>query len=265
MADNAKRISILGTGWLGQPLAQQLKQQSFELKLATRSNERLAQLAQFSANNYQVDLDSLKNNKNITSFLEADILIINVTHKIKQNFEQLIEHIEQSPIKYVLFISSTSVYQNTQSIVTEAEEFEDKNNVLLQIEHLFNASTHFKTSYIRFAGLVDARRHPGRFFKSGKIVPQAEAPINLIHLDDCLGVINAIIEQSAWGEVFNACSTTHPTKRLFYTYARSLLSDSPPEFSDNDTLSYKIVSNEKIQQQLNYQFIHPDLMHTSFT
>jgi nucleoside-diphosphate-sugar epimerase len=258
------RISILGTGWLGQPLAQALKKTGATLKLATRSAERLAQLSAINERNVQIDLDTLNNHDEIMQFLNADILIINITYKNLENYQRFVELIEQSNIKYVLFVSSTSVYKNTQSVVTESSEYEDENSVVLQIENLFRNATNFTTTFIRMAGLVDTRRHPARFFKSGKIVPQSAAPINLIHLDDCIGVISAVIGQKAWGETFNACSTTHPTKLEFYSYVRSLVNEQPPTFSDEATLRYKIVSNDKIRQQLTYTLAHPDLMQCDF-
>ena len=261
---NTPRISILGAGWLGQPLAEHLKQAGYPLKLATHSTERLAQLSAINPENAQVDLDNLNNHDEIWHFLDADILIINITYKNRENYQHFVNIIEQSNIKHVLFVSSTSVYKNTQSLVTESTEFENENSVVLQIENLFRKATNFSTTFVRMAGLVDARRHPARFFKSGKIVPQSAAPINLIHLDDCLGVITTIIQQNAWGETFNACSTTHPNKREFYSYARGLVDQQPPMFNDETALSYKIVSNEKVRQQLGYDFIHPDLMQCDF-
>ena len=264
MHTSLPRISILGTGWLGHPLAKHLKSQGYTLKLATRSAERLAQLSDINDDNYQIDLDKLNNSDALKNFLAADILIINITYKNKQNYQQFVEQIAQSDIKNVLFVSSSSVYKNTQSVVTESAEFEDPDNIIFQIEQLFKNYSSFQSTFVRMAGLVDSRRHPGRFFKSGKIIPQAEAPINLIHLDDCIGVIDAVIQQQAWGEVFNACSTTHPNKRKFYNYVRGLLNQPSPTFSDDSTLSYKIVSNDKIRQQLGYHFIHPDLMQCTF-
>jgi hypothetical protein len=77
-------------------------------------------------------------------------------------------------------------------------------------------------------------------------------------------MIKTIIDQQAWGEIFNACADTHPSKREFYSYARSLLDLEPPTFSTHNESNYKIVSNDKIKQQLNYQFIYPDLMQIPF-
>ena len=95
-------------------------------------------------------------------------------------------------------------------------------------------------------------------------MPQADAPVNLIHLDDCLGIIDAILQQQAWGETFNGCADTHPSKREFYSYARKLMGLPAPEFDTETEVKYKIISNQKIKTKLNYTFQHPDLMKIVF-
>lgn len=206
---------------------------------------------------YLVDIDQLDD---ISEFLNSDILIINITSKNLSGFRDLIKQIEISPIQKVLFISSTSVYQNLNREVSEDEQAEDRESPLWQIEQQFQDSGRFQTTIIRFSGLVDSRRHPGRFFLNGRRIPQADAPVNLIHLQDCLGIIEAVIHQQAWGEVFNGCADTHPTKREFYSYARNLLELPLPQFDNESDIRYKIISNKKIKTKLKYQFQHPDLM-----
>lgn len=257
------KISILGSGWLGLPLANDLIQAGHSINISTRTVDKLEHLAQYALNSYLIDLDDLSSDAD--AFLMTDIVIINITSKSKAGFAKLIEKIEHSSIKKVLFVSSSSVYQAVTGIVTEDDDLESKDSLLYQIEQMFRANIHFETTILRLSGLIGYSRHPGYFFKNGKIVQQPDAPVNLIHRDDCIGIINQIIEQQAWGEVFNACAMTHPTKREFYSHARALLMMSPPEFSgDSESNTYKIVSNEKVIKQLAYQFIRPDLMAISF-
>ena len=193
-------------------------------------------------------------------FLSADILIINITCKNIAGFRRLITAIEQSKISKVLFVSSSSVYQNLNREVTEDEGVENPDSPLFQIEQLFQQSSAFRTTVLRFSGLVGQGRHPGRFFRGGKTIKQPDAPINLIHFDDCIGIIDAIIHQNVWGEKFNGCSDTHPKKRQFYPDMAKLAGYPLADFAENDTLNFKIVSNQKIKQRLQYQLQHPDLM-----
>lgn len=262
MIDSHKIISILGSGWLGLPLVEHLKQQGYQVNASTRSIDRRAELLNAGAQCFIVDIAQLR--PDINEFLNADCLIINITDKNLQNYTNLIKHIEQSPIKQVLFVSSTSVYKNLNREVIEDEQAEQLTSPLYQIEQLFRQNKNFNTTILRLSGLIGYSRHPGRFFRSGKPIEQADAPVNLIHRDDCIGIIQAIIEKQAWGELFNGCADSHPSKREFYTYARHLLGLSAPECAAETTSAYKIVSNTKVKEKLAYQFIHPDLMRIKF-
>jgi len=255
-------ISIIGSGWLGHPLAQHLSTTGFNIKISTRSVHRLVELKAKGILPFIIDIDQLTDT--IKSFLDAPILIINITSKNSDCFINLIAEIEQSAVKKVIFISSTSVYQNTNSNVAETDGAESAISPLFHIENLFRNNTHFQTTIVRLAGLIGFERHPGRFFKNGKNIPQPDAPVNLIHRDDCIGIIEAIILQQAWGETFNACADSHPTKREFYTYARQLLGLASPEFLDVKEQQYKIINNMKVKQTLTYSFLHPELMKIDF-
>ena len=253
-----KTISILGSGWLGLPLAEYFAGLDYRVNVSTRSSERLQELATTGAEPFIVDIDSLDNG--IATFLQAHSLIINITSKNLTSFTRLMTQIEESTVEKVLFVSSTSVYANLNKKVCESDGAELVDSPLLQIEELFRNNPNFVTTVVRFSGLVGYSRHPGRFFRQGKVVTHADAPVNLIHRDDCIGIISAIIRQDAWGEVFNGCSDSHPSKREFYSHARKLLNLPAPEFSNAAEPAFKIVSNTKVKQVLNYQFLHPELM-----
>jgi len=256
-------ISILGSGWLGLPLANDLINRGHMINLSTRSIDKAAIIAKSTVTPFLIDIDQLSNEAE--AFLASELLIINITSKNKNSFAKLIQQIEKSSIKKVLFISSSSVYQPVNGIVNEDDGIESADSLLYQIEQMFVLNTHFKTTILRLSGLIGYSRHPGNFFKNGKVVQQPDAPVNLIHRDDCIGIINAIIEHGAWGDVFNGCATTHPTKREFYSHSRGLLKLPNPEYSEqSDSNTYKIVSNKKIIKQLNYQLIHPDVMTITF-
>ena len=259
---STQRLSILGSGWLGTPLAEHFVGQGYPVNLSTRKAEKLMPIKQLGAEAYLVDID---NDIYPSGFLaDADILICNITSKNKLGFASLIAQLAKSSIKHVLFISSSSVYRNTNALASEDADAEDPNSALYQIEQAFQACPEFTTTILRLSGLIGYRRHPGRFFANGKVVAQPDAPVNLIHRDDCIGLINQIIEQSAWGEVFNGCSDSHPTKRDFYSYARGLLGQPAPNFAYGAQNLTKIVSNAKIKQKLGYRFIYPDLMQIPF-
>jgi nucleoside-diphosphate-sugar epimerase len=269
-----KRISILGSGWLGLPLAIELNHANFHIKASSRGPERLAQLrkAGIEAQAYDIEVLNARKNTHENEFLQADILIINITSKNIEAYTQLIAEIENSTIQQVLFISSTSVYQNSAQLdslaITEDDAAALKPCPLLDIEHLFQNNAHFKTSILRFSGLIGYQRHPGRFFLATteddsvycKTIKNPDARVNMIHRDDCIGIIRAVIDQNRWDEVFNGCASQHPTRREFYQAALSHLGDYEPVFSGQTDSLGKVISNQKVKEQLSYSFLHDDLL-----
>ena len=229
-------ISILGSGWLGLPLAKKLSTK-YKINLSTRTLDKKEKLCTKVIHTFLIDIDNLS--KDINEFLQSDILIINIPSKNIEGFKQLIRHILHSNIKRILFISSTSVCNN-------------KTSSLKTIEKLFQA-TNIKTSILRFGGLFGYSRNPANFFKNGKTVKNGQAPVNMIHRDDCINIINEIITQDVFDEIFNCCSPSHPSKKEFYTYcAVSCGLDIPIFDTVNDINMYKIIDSDK--------FIYADLM-----
>jgi len=267
-----KRISILGSGWLGLPLAIELKQLGHQIKASSRSIERLNQVEQASISAFSYDIEA---DQNDVSFLQADILIINITSKNIDSYKNLITEIEESPIRQVLFISSTSVYRDSQDsnpiAITESNHDALLPCPLLTIENLFKDNSHVDTSIIRFSGLIGYQRHPGRFFtkiqEDGSIkckpIKNPDASVNLIHRDDCIGIIKAVLEKNAWGEVFNGCSSDHPSRREFYTHAIADYSGTKNlkmNFIASKNSTDKIISNTKVKTQLKYHFVADNLL-----
>ena len=257
-----KIVSILGSGWLGFPLAQYFIAAGHRVKASTTSEHRIAELESIGAEPFIVNLDLLPSN--IQHFLHAHILIVNIPSKNVTGFRNLLDEIKASKIENVLFVSSTSVYENVKTTITETDTGVFSNSPLLDIEDLFIRWAGTRSTIVRFGGLIGDRRHPGRFFGPGRIVRNPESPVNLIHRDDCIEIIYQIIEQKAWGEVLNCCADTHPTKREFYTRAVELAGGNLPEFGESDSMAGKSVSNQKVKQLLNYEFKHPDLMKIEF-
>jgi|TARA_A100000171_G_C2140055_1_gene154391 nucleoside-diphosphate-sugar epimerase len=255
-------ISILGSGWLGLPLAQDFIKAGYEVKASTTSENRIADLTSIGAKPFIVNIDTLTDS--VKDFLQSDILIVNITSKNIEGFSDLVTRIEASDIQKIIFVSSTSVYENSKRIMTESDTEYYKESPLLAIESLFQHCRGTETTIVRFGGLIGYRRHPGNFFKSKRVVQNPDAPVNLIHRDDCVGILREIVEQQIWDEIFNCCADTHPGKREFYTRAANLIDNTPPEFGESNASVGKIISNHKVKQLLNYEFKHPDLMKLAF-
>ena len=232
------------------------------VKASTTSESRLPELSSIKVEPFIVDIERLS--RNLQTFLQANILIINIPSKNIDGFIGLLKEIEKSEVEKLLFVSSTSVYENKNKTISESDGEESTLSPLLKIENLFRNNSKIKPTIVRFGGLIGYGRNPGMFFSKGKIVHNPDSNVNLIHRDDCIGIISQIVEQEVWGEVFNCCADTHPTKREFYTQAAKSIGFPVPKFEESSSVSFKIISNQKVKQHLNYKFLHDDLMKITF-
>jgi nucleoside-diphosphate-sugar epimerase len=236
--------------------------QGYRLKISTTSPHRLSKLAALPGEACIVDI--AKPLDDIDAFLQSDTLVVNITSKDIEGFERLVRKIETSEIRAVLFVSSTSVYPVKCKVVSETAGEESPDHPLVIIENLFRQSGQFRTTVVRFAGLIGGSRHPGRFFRGGKVVRNPDANVNLIHRDDCINILDRIVANGIWGETFNACADSHPSKREFYSRAAKMAAAPLPNFEDCDDRPFKVIDNRKLKRVLDYEFLHPDLMAIRF-
>ena len=274
------QISILGCGWLGLPLAKDLLDKGFSVKGSTTSIEKLSVLKNLGIKGFQIELSETEILGDVDSFMEnSKILIIDIPPKLrgnsKENFiskiENLIPFIEKYSIEKVLFISSTSVYGDSSSFdcaqddtlsVTEENELNpdtESGKQLVLAEQLLQNNPNFKTTILRFGGLIGEDRHPIRFLAGRKNLDNPEAPINLIHQKDCIGIILKIIVQNCWNETFNAVAPFHPSRKEYYTQKAIDLGLSLPQFSTKNTSFGKTILCAKIKKTLKYSFLKPNL------
>jgi nucleoside-diphosphate-sugar epimerase len=269
-----KNISILGCGWLGLPLAKSLLDKGFLVKGSTTSLEKISILESTGIFPHLVTLSAVEGQNNeiaISSLLEnSEILIIDIPPKLRGNYKEnflakiqnLIPFIENTTIRKVIFVSSTSVYADDNSTVTESTKPEtetESGKQLLEVEQLLQNNKNFKTTIIRFGGLIGENRHPIHFLAGRKNIENPYAPINLIHQLDCIGIIEEILRQAqndklGFGEIFNAVAPFHPTRKTYYSEKALELNLLLPEFDESKPSVGKIISSEKVETVLGYHF-----------
>ena len=249
-----QRISILGCGWLGTELALALIDKGYSVYGSTTSKIKVNKLKGVTP--FLIDISKREND--YSEFLSSEILIISITSKNIIDFKILINRIEKSEVKKVIFISSTSVYSNSNCLVTE--ETETNNSPLAQIEKLFKSNPFFESTIIRFGGLFGYDRKPGNFIKSGEKIENPEGYINFIHRDDCIQIIEQIIIENIWNEVLNACVDNHPKRRAFYIKEAAKLGRNEIHFNEQSENNYKIVCSQKLKNILKYEFKYANLM-----
>ena len=269
-----KQISILGCGWLGLPLAKAFIQKGITVKGSTTSVEKVPALQNAGITPFLVALDSEIKPHGIADFLEgSEILIIAIPPKLRgknkdysdaennsfvKKIANLVPFIEKSTIQNILFISSTAVYGEANTIIDENSKpnpVTESGKQLLAIEQLLLQNTSIKTTVLRFGGLIGADRNPARFLAGKENMLNPEAPINLIHQDDCIGIILKIIATNSWGETFNAVTPYHPTRAAYYTQKAVEQGLIPPTFNYEIASVGKTILSDKIEQKLDYSFL----------
>ncbi len=260
---NKGTISILGCGWLGLPLGKFLISKGFSVKGSVTDTNKFEILSDAGISPYRIVLNETVAIVVDQTFFDCDVLIISIPPRRTSHIEgifpakiaQLIPFILESGLSNVLFISSTSVYPDKNQLAKEEDTLvpdKESGRALLLAENLLNNLTDFQTTILRFGGLIGADRNPARFLQKST-VPVPNSPVNLIHQDDCIGIISAIIEQDLWGETLNASSPEHPLKKDFYSRAAQISGLPEPLISEKPE-AYKIVDSSKLIRLLNYRF-----------
>ncbi|WP_125077647.1 SDR family oxidoreductase [Rufibacter latericius] len=261
-----KTISVLGCGWLGLPLAQELVKLGYRVKGSTTTSAKLNLLQQAGIEPFLLSFPENSSKAQLADFLDADVLVFNLPPSRSSNeagtYEQLLQLVlsaAPASMKAILFVSSTSVYPdlNREVYEVDATSAAEASSLMLRSEVLVQQARE-KATIVRFGGLMGGTRHPGRFLAGKTNVPQPKAPVNMIHLADCVGIMTEIIRQEKWGMTFNACAPEHPSREDFYTKAALQLEMTPPSFALQQELQFKKINSDLLQRELRYTFRFPD-------
>lgn len=261
-------ISILGCGWLGLPLAKRLKGEGYSVKGSTTRGERIVLLRNEGIIPYKIRLCEEGIQGDVSEFLkESHILIIDIPPGLRNNASgnflekigRLKDFIVKSPGMKVLFVSSTSVYEDTSEfpVYTEKNAPNGTSNNAVQligVEEMLSHQEQFKTTVLRFGGLIGPGRHPVHVLSGRKAIKDPAAPVNLIQQEDCIGIIVEIIKTGAWGEKFNAAYPKHPSKADYYTRQATEKNLALPRFELNSVSRGKIIESTNLSGLLKYSF-----------
>ncbi|RXG14349.1 NAD(P)H-binding protein [Leeuwenhoekiella aestuarii] len=260
------RIAIAGLGWLGLPLAAQLQELGHTVKGSVTSKTKQAELKTYGVDVYQVEIAEDEIRGEINSFLaDSEILIILIPPGLRRNtghnhalrMAQLLDAVEKSSIPKVILISSTGVYDDSQGKVTEADvpkPQDNKGKQLVEVEQIFFKSTAVKTTVIRFGGLFGGSRNPVKYLAGRTGLSNGNAPVNLIHREDCMGVILGVIYKNAFGHILNAVHPDHPAKAVYYKKQAEALGLEPPLYESDRDQTFKQVDSVNLKPLLGYTF-----------
>jgi len=254
-------------GW-GFPLAKKLIKENFIVKGSTTSKEKISVLKTEKIEPFLIDLNKNLDKEILNSFLNnVNVLIINIPPKIRKektiNYYSKIQKITSNnlikKINNIIFISSTSVYGSKQGkINSQTIPSPDTINgiEILKTEKIIENKNN---TIIRFGGLINETRNPLNYLIKKQEVLNSDAPINYIHLDDCIGIILSIIKKNKWGKIYLGVTPFHPTKKNYFDNLCEKKNINKLTFSTKETVIDKEIDDEKIKPELNYTFKYPNL------
>lgn len=247
------RISLLGSGWLGFPLAKLLIEEGHAVSISTRTEAKIPKIQAIGGKGFVIDLADPAPLP--PEFCEADVLIISITSKSIDEHLRIARLIPQSPIQQIIYTSSTSVYPSHAGLVDEQTAPID-DHPLRQIESLYQELPQ-ACCILRLAGLVGPDRHPGRFFRKRPEAGLARVPSNLVHLHDLLPVFTWLLTAGPVNELYNIASDEHPPKFDFYSKAYQEFFQEQAAFrliSLRQSRNNKTVANTKIKEASGLRF-----------
>ncbi|GAB3687889.1 SDR family oxidoreductase [Spirosoma flavus] len=269
----SQTVSIIGLGWIGLPLAENLKAEGFRVKGSVTSPEKLVALRDKGIDAYLLQLNP-EPVGNLDTLLQSDTLVINVPPKAgkfgdthhPQQIQLLTEAIRNSPVRNIIYVSSTSVYPDVSANVADHVAHEDDVTkldhsaapALFQAEELIRSlAPNRLVIIVRCAGLMGYDRIPGKYV-AGRSVDSGTLPVNYLHRDDAVGILSTLIQQPIAG-TFNAVAPKHPTREAIYRKSCSDFGYELPTFvSPIEPLPYKIVSGQKFAEATHYVFKYSD-------
>ncbi len=239
-----KKIGVIGCGWLGLPLAENLVSYGYEVNGTSTSSDKMGILKEKGIHQFQIYLSENGISGDIDSFLESvSVLIINIPPKLRgkgpkesyfEKIKLLYAAIKKSTVRNIIFASSTAVYGDAKGEVNEKTKTiptTQSGIQLIQCESLLKDDKELNVTIIRFGGLIGPNRNPVTMLSGRENLSGGNAPVNLIHLDDCIGIIKKLIELNHYNDVLNAVYPEHPSKKEYYTAQASKRNIAPPKYT----------------------------------
>lgn len=246
-----KNIAIIGCGWLGSELANELLKKKHTVHGSSRKIERLQSLSENGLIPHQMNYADFSQAQEWMN--ECDVLVLNIPPSdFKFLYAEKMVGVSKNMKKdaQIIFISSTSVYANNDGIVTEKTKATGgprNGKWVLDAEEQLATAHKTNLTIIRMSGLVGGERHPAKYM-SGKEYEFGGNPVNLIHRDDCVGLIELVIKKNIRGQIINGVCEENPSREDYYTHAAEKLNIAPPVFLKTETKGFKKIDSEMMEE-----------------
>jgi nucleoside-diphosphate-sugar epimerase len=251
------KISIIGFGWLGEPLGKKLQSMGHQVLGSTTSEAKVIALKEAGLDALLFKLSPHPEGIGFQKLFETDLLIINIPPRTRsavatfhpEQVKFLKAMIAQYKVPKIIYVSATSVYPDQNQVATESDLLTKEttgNSALFDAESILSTDTQYELTIVRFGGLLGVDRIPGRYF-SGKERVDGDSPVNYIHRDDAVDLLIWIIEKRLWNEIYNGVAPLHPKRKEVYEKNSADLGFAPPaSYAEPGGTPWKEISGQKI-------------------
>lgn len=195
------------------------------------------------------------------AMLNADVVVLANTCKDITAYKDMMSSWPSRPKQHIIYTSTTGVYLDNGDVHDENSQALKTDHPTYQIEQVLRPR---QATVVRLAGLVGPGRHPGRFFRKTGVIRNPQNPVNLIHLDDAMGLIGRLIEQPHPDQVFNGCTDNHPSKSEYYSHMAEQHNGTALDATQVTDNPGKTISNQSSKSLLEYRYQHPDVWQMPF-
>ena len=273
-------LLCFGYGQVAKNLVSNLlkKKVNLNLTISTRENTSIKKLNNFEFENLEFS-ENAYDKKILDKLNEYDHILISVPPINSKDLflEHLASHItENSNIKSILYLSSTSVYGNHNGAWVN-EDSETKPRTKMGIDRLnienkwieFSKKKKLPIQIFRLAGIYSEKNNAVTRLKNKQsfLVIKENHFFSRIHVKDISEILYLSLVDIKKNQIFNLADNKPASSFEVTSYASKLLGCELPtkiNFEDlEDSVlkdfyrDSKKVSNEKVKKELNYDFIYP--------
>ncbi len=235
---NRGSVAVVGCGWLGLPLSQNLLSAGYRVYGTTTSAEKLPVLrsAGIEATVLRLPLGDFRQNlidplhAQDDLLWTADQLVLDVPPGRGPNalreypgavLSAVLAYRRNMPSGRIVFCSSTGVYGDLAGTVDEdtpLRSAEPRAMMLALAESQIQSQSQRPHVVLRLAGLYGGDRHPGRYLAGRRDLIDGDAPTNLVHRDQVIATIRRYLDAPFWTSALeNVVEDDHRTRRERYT------------------------------------------------
>jgi nucleoside-diphosphate-sugar epimerase len=276
------RVLVVGCGYVGLPLAQELARRGHEVFGVRRSVAPLERSGQWSG--IQPIAADITRREDMEKIPRPFDWVVNTVSSNKGGVDEyravylegtrnLADWLSSQPPQKYLHVSSTSVYGQTDGAwVTEESATEpqsETSRVLVETEQGLLRRVRekaFPALLLRAAGIYGPER--GHLFQqyllgAARLAGDGSRFLNMIHREDLMGAILTALAAGRPGEIYNVCDDEPVTQRMFFEWlSGELRAPLPPADGGGTTgrkrgLTSKRVSNRKLRLELGCELKYP--------